>query len=722
MMITNAKGLLLCGASFLLFSSPAHAQQVRQEAAQATANPEAMADDQSSGEIVVTATRRSESLKDIPQSISALSDEMLQSRGVTDITALGRQTPGLVMNERADKTPNVVMRGVGAFGNVQGVGFYIDDVQNFTDQTMRLQDLQRIEVLKGPQGTLYGGSSIGGAVRYITKEPGWDISANALVEGGSKGYRNAYGALNLPLVNDQVAARVSGYYTHDDGFMRSRALSNLATTEEYAFRGQLLVKPTDRLTALFSLRYRNFSGGALLANPQDSVSNVSYVADLSIKPKVRSKTFGGVAKINYDFDGVVLDWISSYTKQDKDILSDADYTTTAQQQTVIFSVNPRPTKILTQEIRLSSEGDQKFAWILGLYAARLDNANVAPTPLTAVVTIPALNRVVTRPNFYSYDIDQTDLAAFASTDLHLGDFTLTTGARVYRVKYNADVFTARSAVLNAHYDRDDTAILPRLALSYKTVDGNNLYASVSRGYEPGRVAISSATIAPYNPEKTWAFEAGSKGYVAGRSIYYEVAGFYSIYSDRQFETRVLIGGLPTETIDNIGDSKSYGFEGSLNWTLARGLVVNGSLGYLHARWKSNVIYKGVDISGKTPPNSPTWTGNVGATYSTPLSDALKVELHADASFTDEFRWKLGYEPVSSVNPSYWIASAYIAISELDDRWKLAARVSNIFNQAYYTDFTPQLFGAQGANGTCNKCHLGYVGDKRRIIVSASMKF
>src|SRR6267154_3828476 len=122
-------------------------------------------------EIVVTARKRSERIIDIPESITAIGASDIEGRGIQTIEDLGRQTSNLQLNMRQDLTTDVVIRGVGAYGDVLGVGFNIDNVPNFTDQTMRLEDLESVEILKGPQGTLYGGSSIGGLIRYVSKRP-----------------------------------------------------------------------------------------------------------------------------------------------------------------------------------------------------------------------------------------------------------------------------------------------------------------------------------------------------------------------------------------------------------------------------------------------------------------------------------------------------------------------------------------------------------------------
>jgi len=121
--------------------------------------------------IIVQARKRDEVLTKIPETISVVTAAQITKAGIKSVDDIGRLTPNVRLNQRQDNEPNVVIRGVGAFGNTQGVGFYIDDVQNFTDQTTAIEDVERIDILKGPQGTLYGGSNVGGAIKYVMAKP-----------------------------------------------------------------------------------------------------------------------------------------------------------------------------------------------------------------------------------------------------------------------------------------------------------------------------------------------------------------------------------------------------------------------------------------------------------------------------------------------------------------------------------------------------------------------
>src|SRR5882672_11138916 len=167
-------------------------------------------------EIVVTARKRSENLRDIPASITAISAATLEDAHVTQLDDLNALVTNLNVVEAHDNTPDVTLRGVGAFGVVQGVGFYANDVQLFEGQIARPIDIERIEVLKGPQGTLFGGANVGGAIKYVTKDPTRTWENEATVEFGSYSTRNYQAVFSGPL-DDKIGVRASVYYDHHDG-------------------------------------------------------------------------------------------------------------------------------------------------------------------------------------------------------------------------------------------------------------------------------------------------------------------------------------------------------------------------------------------------------------------------------------------------------------------------------------------------------------------------
>ena len=188
----------------------------------------AVGDSEASGtleEIVVTARKRQEDLQSIPMSVSALSAAQIADAHVSKMDDLAFLVPNLNITTRADNTPDVVLRGVGSFGVIQGVGFYVNDVQQFEGQTVRPEDLDRIEVLKGPQGTLYGGNNIGGAIKYITKKPTADLQMQATAEFGNLHARNFSGALSGPVAGEDFRGRLSAFDSTSDGFVYDTTLN-----------------------------------------------------------------------------------------------------------------------------------------------------------------------------------------------------------------------------------------------------------------------------------------------------------------------------------------------------------------------------------------------------------------------------------------------------------------------------------------------------------------
>src|SRR5712672_3198166 len=228
-------------------------------------------------EIIVTARKRVETTQSIPESIEAFGSQEISDAHITKIDDLGNMVSNLNITTRADNTPDVVLRGVGSFGVVSGVGFYADDVQLFDGQSVRTEDVERIEVLKGPQGTLYGGSNIGGAIKYITKLPTDEFHAGASVEFGNYSTQTYSGFVSGPLVPGVLDARASFFDAHTDGYLYDPVLNR--TVDGGTERGGRLALQylSDTTTATLYLNYnwnRAGSGANLYYRP-DSPTDYS---------------------------------------------------------------------------------------------------------------------------------------------------------------------------------------------------------------------------------------------------------------------------------------------------------------------------------------------------------------------------------------------------------------------------------------------------------------
>ena len=358
-------------------------------------------------EIIVTARKRDESLQEIPESVSAISGFDLEQGSITHINDIGLRVSNLNLSARADGNPNVTIRGVGSFGNTQGVGFYVDGAQIFVDASAEFGDMERLEVLKGPQGTLYGGSNIGGAVKFVTRRPelgAW--SGHVDVEAGGQNLRNFQGVVNVPL-GERVAARLFGYSKDDEGFVeairpeRRNGRSNQTDTlwpygvpdspvapnayrknvvekwrrhpnerEETGFRLSLLAELGERTSLYAAVRRNELDAGNNNWRVEDG-NNLRYnrKRELTFAGRNVRETSGGLLELTHEVGGGSFTYVGALT--DAEGLRTTDLDVSAE---VGFDlVRPEETDVQTHEIRYASAGDGPFEWLIGAYYAQWEN-------------------------------------------------------------------------------------------------------------------------------------------------------------------------------------------------------------------------------------------------------------------------------------------------------------------------------------------------------------
>ena len=341
-------------------------------------------------EITVTARRREESLLEVPESISAFSDVQIDRANISGLSDIGLLVPNMYIGKRTDGFPNVTMRGMGSFGNVQGVGFYLDDVQLFGDSSGRFGDLERIEVLKGPQGVLHGGTNVGGAVKWITKRPDPDEFSGRLRVGAGQGLSGNRGTffdtevevnVPLPMLGETWAARLFYYGEDDEGYLKKRNVprfsgergtgdSDVMEMHRYGMRGSIAGDITERLSLFATLRYHEEDG------PNDYWAREANGNNLS-HPDTRTSSFNGEhyretwawsVQLDYDFDDFTVTSITSNTDTDSDRESDVD----VAQEFALDLLRQHRIDVVTQELRFTSTGDGPFQWQFGGFYQNYD--------------------------------------------------------------------------------------------------------------------------------------------------------------------------------------------------------------------------------------------------------------------------------------------------------------------------------------------------------------
>ncbi|KRB85560.1 hypothetical protein ASE00_01830 [Sphingomonas sp. Root710] len=674
----------MIGASAIalaLSASPASAQQA---AAAPSDNHDAVAD-----EIVVQARKRDEVLSKIPETISVVTAAQIVKAGVKGIDDIGRLTPNVRLNRKQDNEPNVVIRGVGSFGNTQGVGFYIDDVQNFTDQTAAVEDVERIDILKGPQGTLYGGSNVGGAIKYVMVKPGNELSMQAKAEYGTFDTTNLFGALNVP-VTDALAVRVSSYYNRTDGFVRNIFLNRQSDAmKEWGIRGAVRWTPVDALTVDLSYRHNelNTGGNVFVVFP-----NSDYLREVSYNAQGFSKRVvdGGILTAKYGMEFADLTSVTSYTRRKASFQTDSDYSPAD----LLLTSTPFPnkTKVFTQELRLSSSGDGPFTWLVGAYYAQIDDASpLSHTNLqlgadTPQELIDAFGLPFVPFEFPLYNVSSKfrQKALFGTFGYRTGPFKVEAGLRVGRSEFRETFLDAAVTAKS-----NGTKLLPKLTLSYDVDNNTILYGNIGVGSEPGRVNITSPL--PYKAEQATSVELGVKGTTLDRRLSFDLAAFYIDYKNRQLESQFLdANGVLTEGITNIGKSRGYGIEAGVTYRPVRDLTFAVSGGYLYSKWHDkSALFQFQPVDGLNIPNAPKFSGSASVDYTRDLGGDFSLGLRADVSHTGAFYWDVLN---TGKQKSYDIVNLRASLGQSDAGWEFAIRGDNVFNKKYYNDVVPNIFG------------------------------
>jgi len=673
--------LMLAVASAPGVSSTARAQT-------ASTNPTVAASEETGlSEIVVTARKRVENMQSIPESIDAFGAMEISDAHITRIDDLGNLVSNLNITTRADNTPDVVLRGIGSFGVVSGVGFYADDVQLFDGQSVRTDDVERIEVLKGPQGTLYGGSNIGGAIKYITKLPTDEFHAGASVEFGNYSTQTYSGFVSGPLVPGVLDARASFFDAHTDGYLYDPVLNR--TVDGGSERGGRLTFQylSDATTATLYLNYnwnRGGSGANLYYRP-DSPTDYSLNITDGTLPEYLRGLYSATLKIDHQLGGKLnLTSISSYFHSYSDVTVDVDKGPlpflTAHQA---FAHD-----VASQELRLANSGDSALKWLVGLFAQAND-----PSVFTNTIAFtgdPPSPENLADPT--QYGVQNTDViqrhreyALFGNVSYDWAKWTFETGVRA---DYNNSSLT--DPLYGIANEQHGTEVLPKFSASYhfdKDVMG---YGSISRGFQPGDLveefdANGIAYAGKYRPETTWNYELGLKSTFFDR-LRFNAAVFYIDYRDRLFQTVAFEGNQFVQLTKNIGASRSYGGEFDVSTRLTQDLYFTTGFGVTKAIW-GNVPYYDLDLnettnlSGRTAPYAPDYQGSVSLDWSHHLTDYLTVGARADATLVGHLYW----DPTDHFQqPAHQIVNLGVRLE--GGRWSVNGHVSNVFNKLYNTEY------------------------------------
>ncbi len=582
-------------------------------------------------EVVVTARRREEKLLDVPVSVSAVSGAQLDNLGVESVTGLVGQVPGLYLaqNNSLHITQPIdtylVLRGVGSTSQIEpSVGIFIDGVyQTSLGFDFDFLEIERIEVLKGPQGTLFGRNTEAGALSIVTKQPTRDPSGNIQVE---------YSSFNTEqvraFVNGAIAGNLSGnlgvMYEQTDGY-----ITNLTTHDKE--------DPGDREVARGSLRYDDgplqatFTGDYThrrAGYPAYGV-NSDYQVFESDHHENPYDNYGAALTINYDMSNAVFSSISGYRNTSTTSFADADGGPVPDN----ILIYGQAQTLLSQEIRFSSPAKAApLSWTSGLYLFRqadnftqfVDFVNAVPHDTTAF-----------RPGTTAdqdFDILRKGISGFAQANYRIDALEFTAGGRysyeTSTLYANPDVTVA---AFHLHFQFNDEVeaafrdFSPNGSVTYHYSDLGMVYTTVSKGFKAGgfqRFDNSASQLVPYSNEDSLNYEIGTKGRTADNRLEGTFALFYVALKDQQLSSTPIINGLPTNVITNAGKSHTEGFEGESTWHPESWLSFTESVSYTEAKFDQYVDTAGHNQAGQPLPGVPTWQGALIGETRTPLGNDL----------------------------------------------------------------------------------------------------
>jgi iron complex outermembrane receptor protein len=766
MRVTIERAALLGSvAAAALFTTPASAQDASPQnvsapaatppeavkkapAPEATAAPDNGGHDSATGEIVVTARRTEERLQRVPASVSAFNERALDRIQAEDTTGLQGAVPNLniVQGRGSSNATNIYIRGIGQPDALQtfdpAVGVYVDDVylSRIRGNQLDLLDVDRIEVLRGPQGTLYGKNTIGGAIKYVSRKPGKQFRADASVTVGSYHQFDVQAAVSGP-VSDTLSLGLAFIREKHEGYVKDPVLDRRYNDKNnWGTRGALAFTPSSRFRFDLSADYSHdndalnvgapinelrhlFSNTVILPLAQDP-SDYDFKARTTpgLPNSTKLRHWGVAGTATYDIgDGLTLKSITAYRKLHTKDFIDID-ATQAQVGDVLVDVHQHQ---LSQELQLAYTSD-RLSGVAGLYYLDERNESHQEAFANDLVDLTPFRGVfpdflLGPSNFPTFlrtiddDLKTKSYAGYANASYTIvPNVRLSAGVRW--TKETKDYFRTTSTFSSsplltsvAPFDFAPpkgkwTDVSPMASLDWQATPTTMLYARVAKGFQSGGFngrANDPSTSTKYDPEKVLSYEAGFKTTILNR-LRLNGDVFYNNYKD--FQARVSgiatdpTTGLPDPVLSvlNAGKLSIKGAELEASWTPLDGLLLDTQIGYLDAKYKEFDDAQFSNFGGsrafQTPAFSPKWTLRAGAQYSFGLGSMGGITIGGQTRYrsrqalaVDNTFVNTDTEIQGLFQNGYWLEDARIVWEDSSKKFAVGLYGYNLTNKLYKTD-------------------------------------
>mgnify|MGYP006074589481 CR=1 FL=1 len=683
-------------------------------------------------EIVVTAQKRQQSLMEVGISVAVAGEREIRDRRINTVTDITLFTSNASIKENIPGLmPIITIRGVGLndfnAANNPATGVYLDEVSlsSLALLSSDFFDLERIEVLKGPQGTLYGRNSTAGALNITSAKPNLEASSARMSSSvGEYDLLELEGMLNTPLA-DNVGLRIAvkgidqgkGYWDND------LTGKNIGERDVLMGRAQLLWKLSDRTDVL--LKVENQKASSELGSPEffGAIPNANMIdcpgrpecsnflgysdtdgdpfrGSWSVSPDYNFDQFLSTARIEVDLDFATLTSVTGYIDFNREYTSDVD----ASPSRILDFINTDKVEQFSQELRFAGETDN-MVWQIGAFYAQDKVKTTYAGQLQDLLNTTTFTSATQKASAY---------AIFANIEWSLNEsLTLITGLRATQedksnLGYTTDLvsvvpgsgltaapFGSPPIVLaSVDDDIDDTSVDWKLGLNWELEIPVMLFVSASQGTKSGGfftgVATTSAQLLPYDAETLTAYELGAKGRATELGLSYEASIFYYNYEDVQTYISDTTGAVPVNRLSNVEGATIFGLDLAARWTppALLGMTVGAGLGLLDTELDAFAGAGGIVPKGNEQPDAPALSVNLDASYSFSLTDSLSALFVVDGRYQSEAFHDALNDPLLE-SESYWVVNARLS-AYLDEGWEFTAWGKNLAGEEYVVQGSNQL--------------------------------
>lgn len=705
-------------------------------------------------EILVTAQYREQSLQEVPAAITAFSSNDIVDAGINSTQDFADQVPNLFLDDSFTYGNTfVVIRGLTQVNNADSpVAIVVDGVpQNNQKQLkMDLFDIERIEVLKGPQGALYGRNAIGGAISIVTRQPTneFEGKVSGTLESGLG--KRIEGAVSGPIARDKVLFRLGGSYYETDGLIRNDFVGDDMdfVDHDFSLRGKLAVMVSDTVTLDLRASYREFQAGSSYDVPvrhngdptiRNGDVNMVFDPNNNLVGLTNGDNLELTAKLDVDTTLGTLTAITGYTDLTEYYRADIDFSNQAFDPTLagfagllgfLDSIGaftpPAGTKgvgqaqdlgveLMSQEVRLVSPGDFRLRYIVGGYYLHT-NRDLQTRLFT---DINSQRSQVDDPSLIfvnSQEENSNDAwSVFGQLEYDITDALTIQGA----IRYDSDKRRQTDIVSGLERDNTFTSVQPKVTLTYDFNEDAMGYATYSTGFRSGGFNAPIVTFTEFDDETLDNYEVGMKSSLLDGRLILNSALFRADSKDFQFFFLDLATGQ--QIIQNLESVDIWGFDVDFRALLNDQISLIGGVGYTDTeirRIGSSALQAGLtaagvnidNVIGSKTPKTTDWSANLGIQGEFDVSDTMKVILRADYEYRGNKYWQIDNQDVQG--PIHLLD---LRATFTNNIWAITAFAENVTNERYYTDFNPGEFLGLAID-------LGYPSRPRVFGVGASYRF